>query len=131
MFQEKCTNLESALESANNVSSVEIRALKREIILCTEKNDNLNQAYEDLKKQHEAMLFERETEIERTKKDLQKKLKDSEQKRTALDARMSEQNGEIAILKTDLAEKEQRLNEVMDMQKDSEITIDKLTKTIE
>ena len=50
MFQEKCTNLESALESANNVSSVEIRALKREIVLCNEKNDNLNTSYEELKK---------------------------------------------------------------------------------
>ena len=33
MFQEKCTNLESALENANNVSTVEIRALKRELTL--------------------------------------------------------------------------------------------------
>lgn len=72
MFQEKCTNLEVALESANNVSSVEIRALKREIILSNEKNDNLNSAYEDLKKEHEAMLFGRETEIDRAKKELQK-----------------------------------------------------------
>ena len=85
MFQEKCTNLETALESANNVSSVEIRALKREITLCTDKNDNLNTAYEELKKQHEAMLFERETEIERSRKNLEKQLKDSEQKRTTLD----------------------------------------------
>ena len=52
------------------------------------------------------MLFDRETEIERTKKELSNKLKDSEQKRTALDTRVSEQNGEIAQLKTELAEKE-------------------------
>ena len=58
------------MESANNVSSVEIRALKREIALCNEKNDNLNTSYEELKKYHEAMLFDRETEIERTKKEL-------------------------------------------------------------
>ena len=77
------------------------------------------------------MLFERETEIERTKKDLQKKLKDSEQKRNALDARVSELHGEIEMLKTDLTLKEQRMNEVMDLQKDSELTIEKLTKTIE
>ena len=70
MFQEKCTNLESALENANNVSSVEIRALKREITLLNDKNDNLNTSYEELKKSHEAMLFERETEIERGKKQL-------------------------------------------------------------
>ena len=50
MFQEKCVNLEQALEDANNVSSVEIRALKREITLSKEKNDNLSQAYEELKK---------------------------------------------------------------------------------
>ena len=44
---------------------------------------------------------------------------------------MSELHGEIAMLKTELTEKEQRMNEVMDMQKDSELTIEKLTKTIE
>ena len=41
MFQEKCTNLEQALDSANNVSADEIRALKREITLGREKIDNL------------------------------------------------------------------------------------------
>ena len=78
MFQEKCTNLEAALESANNTSSVEVRALKREIVMLNEKNDNLNSAYEDLKKEHEAMLFGRETEIDRAKKELQKQLRESE-----------------------------------------------------
>jgi len=52
MFQEKCTNLEQALDSANNVSADEIRALKREITLGKEKNENLTQAYEELKKEH-------------------------------------------------------------------------------
>lgn len=57
MFKDKCTNLEQALESANNVSSVEIRALKREVALAKEKNENLSTAYEDLKKEHEAMII--------------------------------------------------------------------------
>ena len=38
MFQEKCQNLEAALEQANNVSSVEIRGLKRELAMSQEKN---------------------------------------------------------------------------------------------
>ena len=77
MFQEKCVNLEQALEDANNVSSVEIRALKRKITLSKEKNDNLSQAYEELKKEHEAVLKAREKEIEASKKELNKNLKES------------------------------------------------------
>ena len=48
MFQEKCTNLEQALESANKDSAVEIRALKRDITMGKEKNDNLQKSYEEL-----------------------------------------------------------------------------------
>ena len=62
--------MEQALESANNVSSGEIRALKREITHLQEKNTNLEKSYEELKKQHEAMLFERSTDIERLKKEM-------------------------------------------------------------
>lgn len=50
MFQEKCLNLEQALESANNVSHAELRALKREITLCNEKHGILNSSYDELKK---------------------------------------------------------------------------------
>ena len=84
-FQEKCTNLEQALEDANQVSTVEIRALKREITLINERNETVNQAYEELKKEHEAMLYSREKELERAKKDLQTQLKSSETKRKGLE----------------------------------------------
>ena len=120
MFQEKCTNLEEALSSANNVSSAEIRALKREIALSHEKNDNLNKAYEDLKKEHESILHARETEIEKAKRELSKKLKESDQKRIDLEAFVIVLNQENDNLKRDGEEKEQRINELMEFQIDSE-----------
>ena len=88
MFQEKCTNLEQALESANNVSSAEIRALKREITLANEKNENLNKSYEELKREHESTIFARESEFERIRAEMTKKLKESDKARVDLDAKV-------------------------------------------
>ena len=101
MFKEKCTSLEEALESANKVSSAEIRALKREITLYQEKNANLNNSYEDLKREHESILYSREAEIEKAKRDLSKKLKESEQKRIDLEASLIVMSQENENLKTD------------------------------
>jgi len=86
MFKDKCANLEQALESANNVSSVEIRALKREVTLAKEKNDNLSKAYEDLKKEHEAMIFAKESDLEKIKKEHAKVIKENQGVRKDLEA---------------------------------------------
>ena len=90
MFKDKCADLEQALESANNVSSVEIRALKRDIVLGQEKNDNLTKAYDELKKEHEAMIFAKETDVEKLKKEHAKVIKESSNAKKDLEAQVSE-----------------------------------------
>ena len=134
MFQEKCTNLEQALESANNVSSAEIRALKREITLANEKNENLNKSYEELKREHESIIFAKESEFERIRVEMTKKLKESDKARVDLEAKVSELNRQIAQLKNELKEKtieleetEKRLNDLIEIQNDSDQSISKLT----
>ena len=106
IFREKCTSLEETLENANKASSAEIRALKREITLLQEKNVNLNKSYDDLKREHEYILYNREAEIEKAKRDLSKKVKESEQKRIDLEASQIVMSQEIENLKTDGQEKD-------------------------
>ena len=77
-FQEKCVNLEEALEKANNVSAVEIRALKRELDLSHEKNQGLTKAYDELKTEHENTIFAQEKELDKVKKEMAKQLRESE-----------------------------------------------------
>ena len=70
MFEEKCVNLEAALETAANSSSVEIRALKRELTLAQEKNQSLSTAYDELKAAHEGLISDRATELDKLRKEL-------------------------------------------------------------
>ena len=56
LFQTKVIDLESQLDAASKVSSEEIRALKREVKFTMEKNTNLTNSYEELKKEYEALL---------------------------------------------------------------------------
>ena len=113
MFRDKCTNLEAALEGANKVSGAEIRALKREIAHANDKNDNLTNAYDELKKQHEATLHDREKELEKVKAAMNKQLRESEKKRKDAVALVKELEDEIARLKEDFEDKEKRLNELV------------------
>ena len=69
MFQEKCVNLEQALESSSAVSADEIKALRREIKLSKENNANLTASYEHLKQEHESMLFAKGADLERLKRE--------------------------------------------------------------
>ena len=65
MFQEKCLNLEQALDSANVVSADEIKALRRNVTLLQEQNSNLTASYDDLKKEHESMIFAKDSVMEK------------------------------------------------------------------
>jgi len=60
------------------VSSSEIRALKREIALAQDKNENLTRAYDELKQEHEAMIFARDTDSERLAREHAKQMKAAE-----------------------------------------------------
>mmetsp|Transcript_43395 Transcript_43395/g.57448 ORF Transcript_43395/g.57448 Transcript_43395/m.57448 type:complete len:132 (+) Transcript_43395:978-1373(+) len=131
MFQEKCVNLEQALESANVVSADEIRALRREITMAQEKNESLTGAYDELKKQHEAMLFSSSSDMDRIKREHAKQLKVSENARTDLEARNKELSDKLSQALEDLEEREKRLGELMEMQNDSEASATKLMTQLE
>ena len=131
MFQEKCVNLEQALESANMVSADEIKQLRRDVAMANEKNENLTKSYEELKKQHEEMLFANNTEVDRLKREHAKTLKISENARTDLDAKVKELTERLDKLQNDLLEKEQRLTELIEMQSDQESSVTKLMTQIE
>ena len=73
LFQTKCKDLETQLEESSQISSTEIRALKREIQFTQEKNDNLTSSYDELKKEYEELLKKNQTDISSISKELNDK----------------------------------------------------------
>ena len=71
-FQTRCSNLENVLKEAQDQAQTELRQLKREKMLTQEKNDALQKAYDDLKQQHEDLLFGRQSELINLKQELEK-----------------------------------------------------------
>ena len=80
--------------------------------MANEKIENLNKAYEDLKKQHEKVLFDKDSANDKAKKDLAKQLKQSEEKRAELASKLSEVKIETELLKKESSEKDSRLSEL-------------------
>lgn len=115
MFQEKCVNLEQALESANMVSADEIKALRRDIAMANEKNANLTASYDELKKQHEEMLFANNSDLDRIKREHSKLLRVSESARTDLEVKNKELLEKLEILREENEDKEKRLAELVEM----------------
>ena len=65
MFQEKCVNLEQALESANTISADEIKALRRKVTMYEDQNRDLTTSYDSLKQEYESKLFEKDQKIDK------------------------------------------------------------------
>lgn len=125
MFQEKCVNLEQALESANVVSTDEIKALRREVTQFQDRNDQLTQTFDKLKQEHESMLFTKDSEIERLNREHFKQMKAIDQTCNNLETKVQELQRRIMELEKELSERSRHIAGLDALQNESEIAADR------